>query len=443
MSLFSSSLESLRPESLKSLSHHLYGLLQRHIWAKVLIGFVLGIGTGMLLAPGAELVTPAVSKTITEWLAFPGHLFLRLVQMVVIPLIVASVIRGIASSENLDQLKKLGITIGLYFLATTIVALFIGAGIASLIEPGGFIDVEAFGGKVEVSAAPVGEVLGGEEKVQDKILGLLPQNPLIAMSESNMLQIVFFALLIGIALISIKPEQGQPVLDLLGSLQEVCMTIVKWAMVLAPFAVFGLTADMVTSVGLNSLLGLGAYVGTVLSGLFLILVFYLCLVAVLGRRNPFQFWKSILNVQLLAFSTSSSAAVMPLSIKTAEENLKIRGSVAQFVVPLGATVNMDGTAIYQMIATLFLAQVYGVDLTGAQLFLVGMTSVGASIGSPGTPGVGIVILASILSAVGIPLEGVGIIVAVDRILDMSRTAVNVTGDLTAALVLDRFMKRED
>ena len=188
---------------------------------------------------------------------------------------------------------------------------------------------------------------------------------------------------------------------------------------------------------------MGIYVGTVLLGLLILMCLYLLIVWFISRRSPWQFLSAVRDVQLLAFSTSSSAAVMPVSIKTAEEKLGVRSSISQFLIPLGATINMDGTALYQGVATIFLAQVFGVDLGVSGLLLVIVTAVGASIGSPGTPGVGIVILATVLDSVGIPLSGIALIIGVDRILDMSRTAVNVTGDLTACTVMDRWVGGKD
>jgi proton glutamate symport protein len=217
------------------------------------------------------------------------------------------------------------------------------------------------------------------------------------------------------------------------------MKVVSWAMALAPAAVFGLLAQISVQLGFDALLGMSAYVGTVFLGLLVLLIFYLVLVAILAGRNPLTFLGDIREVQLLAFSTSSSAAVMPLSIKTAQEKLGVSKPVSQFVIPLGATVNMDGTALYQVIAAVFLTQVYGIDLTLGQLTLVAATTVGASIGAPSTPGVGIVILATIIQSIGVPPEGIALILGVDRILDMTRTAVNVSGDLTAAVVMERWL----
>jgi Na+/H+-dicarboxylate symporter len=208
---------------------------------------------------------------------------------------------------------------------------------------------------------------------------------------------------------------------------------------IAPFAVFGLLAQITIKVGLDALLGMAVYVGTVILGLLLMILVYLIIVSLIARHNPLHFLSAVREVQLLAFSTSSSAAVMPLSMQTAEDKLGVRPSISQFLIPLGASINMDGTALYQAAATVFLAQVYNVELGLSSLLLILVTTVGASIGSPATPGVGIVILAMVLSSVGIPASGVALIIGVDRILDMSRTAVNVTGDLTACLVMDRWV----
>ncbi len=217
------------------------------------------------------------------------------------------------------------------------------------------------------------------------------------------------------------------------------MAIVTWVMRLAPLAVFGLLAQVTSRTGLDAILGIAVYVLTVFLGLVCLLAFYLLIVTTLGRRSPTIFLAHVREVMLLAFSTSSSAAVMPLSLRTAEEKLKIRPAVSRFVVPLGTTINMDGTALYQAIAAIFLAQVFGVDIGATGVLVILVTSIGASIGSPGTPGVGIVILATILASVGIPTAGIALILGVDRILDMSRTAINVAGDLTACVVMERLL----
>ena len=254
-----------------------------------------------------------------------------------------------------------------------------------------------------------------------------------------MLQIVIFALIFGIALVAMPPTQSRPMLELLGSLQQVCMMIVRWAMWIAPVAVFGLMARLTSQVGISALIGMSHYVATVILGLFILLLFYLLILFLFAQEKPVQFLKNTRELLLLAFSTSSSAAVMPLSIKTAEENLSIRRSISQFVIPLGATINMNGTALYQAVAAIFLAQVYGIDISISGMILIVTMAVGASIGSPATPGVGIVILATILTTVGIPPEGVALIMGVDRILDMTRTAINVAGDVVAAKLMNKWI----
>ena len=254
-----------------------------------------------------------------------------------------------------------------------------------------------------------------------------------------MLQIVVAAIIVGIAIMGLPSERKVFALKLLQLTQELALKIVSWAMMLAPYAVFGLLADISIRIGPSAITGLSAYVATVILGLACLYFVYLLIVKLLARKNIGSFAKSIKDVQLLAFSTSSSAAVMPLSMKVAIERLHVRPPIAKFVVPLGATVNMDGTALYQVIAAVFLTQVYGIDLTFTQFVVLIVTTVGASIGSPSTPGVGIVILTTILQSIGVPAGGIALIIGVDRILDMCRTAVNVTGDLTASAVMDKWL----
>ncbi len=427
-------LETLRPRSLTRLVTHLSRLIEGKLWARVLLGLGLGVVVGMALGPSAGWVSRRTATTLASWLALPGHIFLATVQMIVIPLVFASIIRGLAASENIEQLRKTGLMAVFYFSLTTAIAVTLGIGVSLLISPGDWIDAP-----IEVAALSEGGAPSPVlRSIPDAITSLIPTNPLNSMVRSEMLQVVVFAIMLGVALASMSAAQSGPLLSLLGSIQEVSMTVVRWSMALAPFAVFGLIAELTTKLGVEALTGMSIYVATVLLGLFALLIVYSALIAVLGKRNPWAFLKKIRAVQLLAFSTSSSAAVMPLSIRTAEEELGVRPSIAQFVIPLAATINMDGTALYQGVATIFLAQVFGVDLSVGQLALVVLTAVAASIGSPATPGVGIVILASVLHSVGIPKEGIGLILGVDRILDMSRTALNVTGDLLAATLFDRW-----
>jgi Na+/H+-dicarboxylate symporter len=311
-----------------------------------------------------------------------------------------------------------------------------------VIQPGKFIPGELLSatvGGAGLTEAPQAMARPTLEDLPQAIVRILPQNPLHAMVGGQMLQVVLFAIIFGLALVTLPAKHADPLLSLLGSLQEVCMTVVKWAMLIAPLAVFGLLAQITTKIGIDVLAGMGIYVGTVLFGLLLLMLLYLVIVSTVARKSPGKFMSAIREAQLLAFSTSSTAAVMPVSMKTAEEKLGVRPSVSQFVIPLGATINMNGTALYQGAAAVFLAQVFGVDLGISQMVLIVVTTVGASIGTPSTPGVGIVILATVLSGVGIPPAGIALIIGVDRILDMSRTAINLTGDLVACTVMDRWI----
>lgn len=418
--------------------------LRSRLWAQILVAMVAGIATGVALSPqGGGALDQPTADTVGAWLALPGNLFLALIQMIVIPLVVTSIVLGIGAGEDPSYLRKVGLRIAPYFVSTTFVAVAIGIAFALVIEPGRFVDGSLIEAASPEHAGPVTaseSAALGEQTLPDRIVGLIPQNPIGAAIEESMLQIVVFALLVGVALVSIPNERARPVLELLGSIQELSMKVVSWAMVIAPLAVFGLLAQIAMQVGIDALLGMGVYVATVLAGLLALVVVYLGIVTLLGRRSPLKFLSAVREAQLLAFSTSSSAAVMPLSIRTAEKKLGVSPSISQFVVPLGATVNMDGTALYQVVAAVFLTQVFGVDLSVTELILLTLTTVGASIGSPSTPGVGIVILATILQSVGVPASGVALIIGVDRILDMSRTAVNVTGDLTACVVLDRWLE---
>ncbi len=433
----------LHPRSLKHLNRHLQELIKGRLWAKILLAMALGVGIGVVLGPTTGIIDPDVAEIMGNWLAMPGNLFLGVIQMIVIPLIFASIIRGLASSDDMDQLRKMGLRVVIFFVVTTTLAIIIGLGSAMLIRPGDYIDstlIQTLMVETETVAAVEGRAADTPTlgDVPGIVVNLLPVNPLGSMIEKEMLQVVLFAIIFGIALVSLPPKQARPLLDLLDSIQDVCMTVVRWAMLLAPLAVFGLLAQITMRVGIDVLLGMAVYVGTVLGGLLIMLLCYLVILMFTGIK-PWYFLSSAREVMLLAFSTSSSAAVMPLSIQTAEEKLGVRPSISQFVIPLGATINMNGTALYQGAATVFLAQVFGVELSIPTLLLVVLTTVGASIGSPATPGVGIIILAMVLTSAGIPTSGIALIIGVDRILDMSRTAINVTGDLTATRVMDRWI----
>lgn len=423
------------PRPLRHLSVYLATLVKGRLWLKVLIGLGLGLVVGTLLGPSVGWLAPETGTLIGNWLAFPGQLFLATIQMIVIPLVIASVVRGLAASENLEQLRKMGIRVTMFFVVTTAIAATIGLWVGGLINPGNMMTGLT---TPPAEAAPATANLPGIDAIPETLIGLLPGNPLDAMVEGQMLQVVIFSIIMGVALVSMSPEKAKPMLDILDSLQQICMTVVRWAMRMAPYAVFGLMAQLTTTLGFRAMLGMASYVATVLLGLAILMLLYLTILKLLAGVPPLKFVKDTRDVLLLAFSTSSSAAVMPLSIRTAEDKLGVRPSISQFVIPLGATINMNGTALYQAVATVFLAQVYGIDLSVGSMALVVAMAVGASIGSPATPGVGIVILAMVLQSVGVPAAGIALIMGVDRILDMCRTAINVTGDLVACQLMENW-----
>lgn len=429
--------ESHQIKDLKSLVVYLQRYVDRRLWLKVLIAMASGVGIGILMSPDLGLVNEDVSVSIGNWLALPGKLFLKLVQMIMIPLIFASIIIGITSNDK-EQLKRMGLGVGIYFIFTTVVSIVIGTVLAILLKPGEML--QQSGVETELATSGGEGSVFSAKNIPQMITDLLPDNPLASMVSGEMLGIVLFTIIIGIAVMNLKAETRLPINKLLVAIQEISMTVVKWAIRLVPIAVFGLMAQLTSNVGLISLTGIGYYALVVLLGLFILLMVYMLIVSILGRRRPLQFIREIGEVQLLAFSTTSSAAVMPLSMKTAEEKLHVSPAVSNFVIPIGATVNMDGTAVYQAITTLFIAQMYGIDLPLMNIVLVMFTIVAASIGTPGIPGGGMIILSSVLQSAGIPTEGIIIIIGVERILGMFRTAINVTGDLTACVVFNRWIK---
>ena len=310
---------------------------------------------------------------------------------------------------------------------------------ALLISPGKYVDANkmkaSMGESIEI------ESVQKEDKnltnLPQRITNVLPANPLQAMISGEMLSIVLFSIIVGIALVSMPTDSSSPVLNLLFSMQEICMTITRWAMKIAPLAVFGLIAQITAKVGFDALAGLSVYILTVWLGLFILLGFYVLILMIFSDCGPKKFFSSSKDVLLLAFSMASSAAVIPMSIKNAEENLGVHPSISRFVIPLGATINMNGTALYQAIATIFLAQIFGLDLNIMTILLLVTTTVAASIGTPSSPGAGIIILATILGTVGIPVSGIAMIIGVDSLLGMSRSAVNVSGDLVASVIFNK------
>jgi Na+/H+-dicarboxylate symporter len=396
----------------------------------------LGIGAGIALGPEAGLVSASTARTLGAWLALPGKLFLGLIAIVLIPLVFSSIVGGLAGAPSNEVMRKVGLKLGAFILVTTAVASWIGITLARLLRPGEGLEHPApMQAPVAISDAAAFDL----KMLPDLLVGVLPTNPAASVIQGDLLAVVILAVLAGVAATQVQREKARPFLALLDSLMSISMTVVKWAMLLTPLAVFGLMAQLMMQIGLDSIMGLLTYVGTVLLGLTLLLLIYLALLRVLGGIGIRAFLQAAGQNLLLAFSTSSSSAVMPSTIQAARR-LHVPEQVAGLVVPVGATMNMAGTALYQSVAILFLAQMAGVDLGGAEILLLVATLVASSIGAPGTPGVSIAILASVAAGFGIPAEGLVIILGVDRLLDMCRTVVNVTGDLTASALLRNALK---
>lgn len=407
--------------------------IRTRLWAQVLAGMVLGFATGTVLGPDMGVLDRGVSETLGAWLALPGQLFLGLIAMVLVPLIFASIVGGLTGTRSEGELKAIGSRLALFIVVTTVAAAWIGVGLVRWLTPGvgmsGLLPPTGTAPTPDAAASPFDGA-----RAPDIIANILPTNPTAAIVQGDMLAVVILAVLVGLAATQVQREKIAPFLGLLDAMLSIAMTVVKWAMFLAPFAVFGLMAQLVMRIGLETVVGMSAYVGTELLGLLFLMLLYFVAIAALGGINPVRFVKEAGGTLLLAFSTSSSSAIMPMTIATAKR-LGVPDGVSNLVVPLGATMNMAGTALYQSVAILFLAQMAGIELDIGQIVIITTTLVASSIGAPGTPGVSIAILMSVAAGFGIPVEGMVIILGVDRILDMSRTTVNVTGDLAACAIL--------
>ncbi|MGR3322262.1 MAG: dicarboxylate/amino acid:cation symporter [Pseudooceanicola sp.] len=412
--------------------------ISARLWAQVIAGMVLGFGLGLVLNQSSGLVSQETAEVMGIWLALPGNIFLALIAMVLIPLVFTSIVGGLSGAASGAELRSVGLRLGAFILGTTTIAAAIGVALAQWLQPG--LALSSFA--IPASASPqdpidpalIAQDTGEPSVLPDMIVNILPSNPTASIVQGDMLAVVVLALLVGVSVTQVQDRRAEPFLLLMEALLSISMNIVKWAMFLAPLAVFGLMAQLVMRVGFDTLLGVAGYAGTVLLGLAGLLFLYLVLVGVLGHVGPVRFLNTAGSNMLLAFSTSSSTAVMPITIQTARE-IGVPDNIANLVVPLGATMNMAGTALYQAVAILFLAQLSGVELTGAQIAVVVGTLVFSSIGAPGIPGVSIAILINVATSMGIPVEGMVIIFGVDRLLDMCRTVVNVTGDLVASILL--------
>ncbi|CEG21732.1 Proton glutamate symport protein [Planococcus massiliensis] len=404
---------------------------KKSLTVKVLTGLVLGAIVGLLI----NLFAPGSFETLNTYVFVPvGQIFLSLINMLVVPLVFFSIVLGTAGLGDPAKLGRIGLKTITYFLVTTTIAIVIGLSLASVIQPGLAGDFDLQGASFESEEAP---------SVVDTLLNIIPSNPLAALTEGNMLQIIVFAVFIGLALTALK-EKTSGLLKLMEQGNEVMMYLVGIVMKFAPYGTFALIATAVGSQGFSAMKAMGAYMLVILAALALhAAVTYGGTIALLAKKNPIWFFKKFAPAMTVAFSTSSSTATLPVSMEVAQKDLGVPKSVSSFVQPLGATINMDGTAIMQGVATMFIAQAYGIDLTAMELATVVLTAVLASIGTAGVPGVGLIMLAMVLSSVGLPVAGIGLVIGIDRLLDMTRTAVNISGDAACAVyVAETEGKRE-
>ncbi|MFL0363271.1 dicarboxylate/amino acid:cation symporter [Pseudobacillus sp. 179-B 2D1 NHS] len=396
---------------------------------KIIIALIAGAVVGLLL----NIFAPNAYDVLDPYFFTPlGRIFLNLISMLVVPIVFLSIILGAAGLGDPKKLGRIGLKTISYFLITTTIAIIIGLIIAGVVEPGkaGEFDVKNAEFSAE-KAPPVGETL----------LNIIPKNPLEAMTQGNMLQIITFALFIGLALTALG-EKTKGLLKLVEQGNDLMMYLVSFVMKFAPYGTFGLIASAIGSQGWDAIRAMGIYMVCVLAALFIHGVLtYGGTILFLARKSPLWFFKNFAPAMSVAFSTSSSNATLPISMEVAQNRLNVPKSVSSFVQPLGATINMDGTAIMQGVATLFIAQVYSIDLTVGELATVVLTAVLASIGTAGVPGVGLIMLAMVLSSVGLPVEGIGLILGIDRILDMTRTAINISGDAACAVYVAETEKK--
>ena len=383
------------------------------LWAKILIGLVAGLVTGIVLGPTAGYIKPV------------GTLFINAIKMLIVPLIVSSLVVGVISMKDPKKMGRIGLKTLALYLGTTAVAVMIGLTLGTFLQPGVGLNFEA----VE-QAAPQ-----EAPSVVDTLVNLVPSNPVSSFASGSVLHIIVFSIFLGFG-INLAGEKATPMANFFEAFAEVMYKLTAIIMEMAPYGVFALMAWVAGEYGLSVLLPLlrvilGVYVGCLIHALLT----YGGAIALLGRLNPIQFFKGILDAQAVAFTTTSSSGTLPATLRCTQKNLGVSKSVSSFVLPLGATINMDGTALYQGICALFVAQAYGVDLTFANYMTIILTSTLASIGTAGVPGAGLIMLSLVLSSVGLPLEGVAIVAGIDRILDMARTTLNVTGDAMVSLLI--------
>jgi Na+/H+-dicarboxylate symporter len=408
-------------------------LLKLQLYTKVLIGLLAGVLFGMLANQWG------FSDFVFSYIKPIGLAFIKLISMVVIPLVFASLLVGTSSLNDIRKLGRIGAKTMAYYLCTTVIAICIGLLLANTLRPGAGLSEQMrtrlIQSSPEESVTPIDTSLK-KPTITDILLNIIPTNPIRAFVEGRMLQIIFFALMTGICLGLIPSERSRPVINFFEGVNDVIIKMVHIIMKLAPYGVFALISAVVADFGLDVLFVLIKYSLVVVTGLVLhVVIVYSLAIKIFSKQKVRTFFRGIRPAQLIAFSSASSSATLPVTMECTEKNLGVPGEIASFALPLGATINMDGTALYQGVSTVFIAQVYGLGLNPMQQLTIVLTAVLASIGTAGTPAAGVITLAIVLKSIGVPLEGIALIMGVERILDMCRSVVNVTGDASCAVVV--------
>lgn len=385
------------------------------IW--VVLSLVISVIVGILLQNHAE---------IAEGFSPLGTVYVNLIKMIMIPLVFSSLVLGISGISDLRKLGKMGVATVLTFMGTTAAAVIIGLVLSVLFKPG--LGVALADGTYEISEFP---------SVKDTVVGIVPSNPLTSLNEGNMLQIIFFAVILGIGIVR-AGDKVNALGNVVESVYEVMSILTRGIMYLTPLGILGLMIPVVANNGVRVLLPLLKVIIVFYIGVLIQLgVVYCCLLKTMTRFSIKEFFKGLAPAQVIAFTTCSSAATLPVTIKQIQTELKVSKEVSGFVLPLGSTINMDGNALYQGIVALFVAQVYGVELTVPMMLMIILTGTLASIGAAGVPGAGMIVLSTVLLSVGLPVDGIILVAGIDRILDMGRTFVNVTGDAITACVVEK------
>ena len=394
--------------------------------SKILIGMLSGLIFGSIISLLGFEANPFIKVYLIDgFLNIGGQIFISLLKLMVVPLVFFSLTSGVSSlDKNLSLGRIAGKTLGLY-LITTAIAISIGLSIAVFLNPGNNLDLQT-STLLSIPESP---------NIKDIILNIIPSNPIQAMADGNMLQIIVFSILVGIAIRGLG-DSVKIIKDVVSNITEIVLKLVMYIINIAPYGVFCLMSVLFAEKGLTVLGDLSFYFFIVVSALLIHgFLTYSALLILFAKINPFSFFDKVKSLMIFAFSTSSSNATIPVTLKTVIDNIGVNRKVASFTVPLGATINMDGTAIMQGVATVFIANAYSIDLLLTDYLMVILTATLASIGTAGVPGVGLIMLAMVLNQVGLPVEGIGLIIGVDRLLDMLRTVVNVTGDSAVSTIV--------